>query len=124
MSVVDGDMQLDETGDIVIGNNGDFVSISGLDSLTQDLRNRILTPRGSYPEDSSWGLGIRQFFQLDDSPGNRDMIARLTAEELGRDERIDGPPQVNIVSFDPNGIRMQIRPTIDGEAFTFFAEAT
>ncbi len=88
------DIKLDERGQPVIGNDGDFALISGKKCFLQDLRNEILTEQAELfyedeDEDDSYGFGLLEFKNETYSEFLGLEIERRIKEKLKKREEID-----------------------------------
>ncbi|MCI8503676.1 MAG: DUF2634 domain-containing protein [Hungatella sp.] len=93
------DIKLDERGQPVIGNDGDFALISGKKCFLQDLRNEILTEQAELfyedeDEDDSYGFGLLEFKNETYSEFLGLEIERRIKEKLKKREEID-PASIN-----------------------------
>lgn len=93
------DIKLDERGQPVISNDGDFALISGKKCFLQDLRNEILTEQAELfyedeDEDDSYGFGLLEFKNETYSEFLGLEIERRIKEKLKKREEID-PASIN-----------------------------
>lgn len=97
--MADEDLQLDEFGDFVIGADGDAAVISGDDTLQQDIRHRLITTKGSHPEDPDYG-GDLPLWVHEESDRHRRQAMRVDLQlELAKEARI--LPQRTGVTITP-----------------------
>jgi len=93
LRLVDGDLVFDGTG---------FAGISGLDNLSQALMLRILTPYGSDPVNTAYGLDVSQAFTQGLSRRMvQNMIQLNLVRTLATDPRVDEVLDV-VFDDDPN----------------------
>lgn len=119
---IDRDILLDADGDLASGPDGDLATVAGDSCLAQDLGNRLVTPRGSLAEDRDYGFDLRQFLHSEIDDETRGMIAEMVAAELGRDERLDGPPVAAIATgTGAETIRASLKATVAGRPLNFTA---
>jgi hypothetical protein len=88
------DIKLDERGQPVISNDGDFALVSGEKCFLQDLRNEILTEQAELfyedeDEDDSYGFGLLEFKNETYSEFLGLEIERRIKEKLKKREEID-----------------------------------
>lgn len=93
------DIKLDERGQPVISNDGDFALVSGEKCFLQDLRNEILTEQAELfyedeDEDDSYGFGLLEFKNETYSEFLGLEIERRIKEKLKKREEID-PASIN-----------------------------
>jgi hypothetical protein len=86
--MADGDLQLDEYGDLVIGAGGEPALVEGMDTLVQDIRHRLMTVKGSLPADAEYGGDLPLYLHQEGRASNlRGMVSALS-EELKKETRI------------------------------------
>jgi len=56
------DIKLDDSGDLVIGTDGDLVLVTGIDAIAQDLKTRLLFFKGEWDLDTR--LGVPYFEEI------------------------------------------------------------
>lgn len=88
-----------------------FRMVSGRKALAQEIANRLISPRGSYLPDPSYGFDVRAF--LNESVSPREVFAiesGIEAEAL-KDERIEDADAT--VTFDEaaGSVRIDLRLT-------------
>jgi len=96
--MADDDLELDEYGDFVVGD-GDVTLVDDLDTLIQDIRHRLITPKGSLPADPDYGVGVQLYLHQTLHPLNRAALVNACQIELAKETRI--LPQRTRVSVLP-----------------------
>jgi hypothetical protein len=92
------------TGEGVIGPNGDFLSVTGLYCLAQDLRTRLITTQGELLLHPDFGLGRQRLI----GSGQGDPVAEAQLLQvriiqlLEADPRVDHVTDVQIVRVAPD----------------------
>lgn len=108
------DMAFD--GDLMPIPTGDAQIVEGKTCLLQDLRHRLMTPKGGLWYDPSYGIDIYQYMHLEDTPINQLSLQQELQDAVEADPRIEpGSVTVLIVEWDLEKIKVQVscRP-IDG----------
>jgi len=82
------DILFDEEGDLVVSATGDLETVSGLDCLKQDLRDRLETMPGDLYSHPGWGCRIRQLLGALSTPLNRALAVRYLRLALLDEPRI------------------------------------
>ena len=82
------DILFDEEGDLVVSSSGDLETVSDLDCLKQDLRNRLETMPGDLYSHPDWGCSIRTMLGALSSNLNRALAVRYLRLAVLDDPRI------------------------------------
>ena len=82
------DILFDEEGDLMVSPSGDLETISGLNCLKQDLRDRLETMPGDLYAHPDWGCNIRTMLGALSSPLNRALAVRYLRLAVLDDPRI------------------------------------
>ena len=84
------DWKLDEYGDIAVASpSGAALLVSGNACVMQDLSNRLMTVRGTLPEDRNYGGGLAAYTDVSGSQPRMDALANIAAVDLANDDRVD-----------------------------------
>ena len=75
-------LRLDENNNIIAGES--FLTLSGIEALTQDVRTRLKMFLGEYPFDTSKGVDYIGLFQNND----KKEIQNAIIAEIKKDERV------------------------------------
>ena len=84
-------LRLDENNNLVVGEN--FLTLSGIEALIQDVRTRLQMFLGEYPFDTSKGVDYISLFQKN----NKKEIENVIIAEIKKDKRVS---QVIIENLD------------------------
>ena len=82
------DILFDEEGDLMVSPSGDLETVSGLDCLKQDLRDRLETMPGDLYAHPDWGCNIRMLLGGLSTPLNRALAVRYLRLAVLDDPRI------------------------------------
>lgn len=96
--MADEDISLDEYGDWQLDAAGDVATASDDESLVQDIRHRLLTPKGGNPADAEYGAGVQLWLHRENTPGNRAALINNCQSELAKENRI--LPQRTIITIE------------------------
>lgn len=83
------DILLDEDGDFLISSAGDLEIVTELGCLKQDIKHRLETYPGDLLDDETYGVGLQQFINSEDSPINRLEITQLIKSKLADEPRVE-----------------------------------
>lgn len=83
------DIQLDAEGDFVIDSGGDLMIATELDCLIQDVKHRLITYPGDLFYDESYGVGVQEFTNSEDSEINRLHLTEKINLRLSDEPRIE-----------------------------------
>ena len=84
------DCTLDKSGDSGgAARGGDARLVSGNACVMQDLSNRLMTVRGTLPEDRNYGGGLAAYTDVSGSQPRMDALANIAAVDLANDDRVD-----------------------------------
>lgn len=75
-------LRLDENNNLVVGEN--FLTLSGIEALIQDVRTRLKMFLGEYPFDTSKGVDYVSLFQNND----KKEIQNAIIAEIKKDKRV------------------------------------
>lgn len=84
-------LRLDENNNLIVGEN--FLTLSGIEALIQDVRTRLKMFLGEYPFDTSNGVDYVGLFQNND----KKEIENAIIAEIKKDKRVS---QVIIENLD------------------------
>jgi hypothetical protein len=103
-------------GDLVFDTTGALALVSGSSALVQDLTVRVLTPLGSDPFDTGYGLDARSVFsQSADARATLDLVRLNLVRTLGTDSRVSEIKDVAVTSGDRRSWTAQVELiTTDG----------
>jgi phage baseplate assembly protein W len=104
-----------DDGDLVF-RHGDLVEVTGIENLVQALTTRILTPLGSDPFNTRYGLDVTSAFTEPNSPRTAKELLRLSlVGALGTDPRVS---DVHQITFDDDPERLAAGPEAVARART------
>jgi hypothetical protein len=83
------DIQLDDEGDIIIDSGGDLMLAVELDCLIQDVKNRLITYPGDLFTDETYGVGLQEFTNSEDTEINRLHVTQMITLKLSEEPRIE-----------------------------------
>ena len=90
MSLLYGtDIQLTDEGDFAIDSGGDVMLAIELDCLIQDVKNRLITYPGDLFTDETYGVGIQEFTNSEDTEINRLHLTQMIKLKLSEEPRIE-----------------------------------
>ncbi|MGE5550540.1 MAG: GPW/gp25 family protein [Bacteroidota bacterium] len=95
-------------GDFVVSPTGDLALISGLACLAQDLRHRLMTPKGSLWCHPEYGVDIYRHLQLPGTEVNRLDLLLSVREALEDDPRVDRA-EVEMLAWARERIQVRAR---------------
>ena len=75
-------LRLDENNNLIVGEN--FLTLSGIEALIQDVRTRLKMFLGEYPFDTSKGVDYVSLFQNND----KKEIENAILAEIKKDKRV------------------------------------
>ena len=111
------DIKFGEDGDLCISPSGDLETVSGLDVLKQDLRDRLETIPGDLYAHSGWGCQIRTLLGALSTPLNRALAVRYLRLAVLDDHRIRKETvQVLVREFNSEQKSFEIRFIPKGSA--------
>ena len=111
------DILFDEEGDLVVSSSGDLETVSGLDCLKQDLRNRLETMTGDLYAHPDWGCSIRTLLGALSNPLNRALAVRYLRLAVLDDPRIRKESvQVLVREFNSEQKTFEVRFTPKGNS--------
>ena len=97
-------------GDIELLPDGAYMPISGLDEAIQHVRMAVLTNRGSFRYDRSFGLDFDAFSpEADDPAAQLDMLVKEAAADVGGVE-------TEVLSYDAQTSTAQIKVSYRGSS--------
>lgn len=102
------DIMLDENGQPVVDENGDFKIVSGDDCWKQDLRLEALTGEGElfYEDadgDDAYGFGLVDFTHAENDEFTQTEIKQRVSGKLSKREYLDQMKTVQDITFE-NGV--------------------
>lgn len=101
-------LKLDSNNNLQVGSA--FITIGGVDSLVQDIRNRLSLVAGEYPFDITQGV---DYFTLL-SQNNKTNIKNAIINEIKKDNRVS-EVELEDMLLENNTLRLNIKiTTIDG----------
>lgn len=96
-------------GDLVVLPTGDAGLVSGEACLLQDIRHRLLTPRGSLWTHPEYGLDSYRFLKAEDSEMERLDLVQAIEAEVAKDPRVQpGSVRAAVRSWSLNGITVGV----------------
>ena len=111
------DILFDEDGDLMVSPSGDLETVSGLECLQQDLRDRLETIPGDMYAHPDWGCNIRTMLGALSNPLNRALAVRYLRLALQAESRIRKETvQVLVRKFDTEQKNFEIRFIPKGSA--------
>ena len=111
------DILFDEEGDLVVSTSGDLETVSGLDCLKQDLRDRLETIPGDLFAHPDWGCNIHTMLGALSSNLNRALAVRYLRLAILDDPRIRKETvQVIVREFNTEQKTFEIRFVPKGSA--------
>lgn len=95
---------------------------AGLDVFAQDLVHRLVTPRGSMPDDADYGLDSREDIGASFTAAEYAALPSKYAAELSQDDRVE-KVDVVITLFESETLSLSftVQPLV-GPAFQFTAD--
>lgn len=109
------DIGFDE--DFITLPTGDVETVDGRKCLLQDIRHRLITPRGDLWAHPEYGVRVYEFLQDEDTEINRLDLQQMIAGEIEQDPRVvPGSASVEVISWDRDRIRLRatFQPVDDG----------
>ena len=102
------DIKLDENGQPVVDENGDFDLVSGDDCWKQDIRLEGMTGEGElfYEDadgDDAYGFGMMDFVQAENDEFTQTEIKQRVNGKLAKREYLDQMKTIQKISFE-NGV--------------------
>lgn len=99
-----------QDGDLVI-EDGALLTVEGRPNLIQALTLRVLTPYGSDPCNTSYGLDVTQAFTEPNGPRMvKELIKLNLVRTLGTDPRVG---DIREVLFDDDPVYLERHPDVD-----------
>lgn len=107
--------------DLVVGQNGDYVELEGIDALRQAIFNRLITRPGTYVFVPEYGVGIESYLKRKQTPAIINELREAIRSNLLRDSRIDSVLQVvtEPIAGEINGLKIGISIRASGKALRF-----
>lgn len=84
-------------GDIVLDDDGNVVTVKGLENLKQALLHRLITFPGSLAHRPEYGVGIQEFQNSLNSLDNQRLLANRIVENFRREPRVKEVTSVQVV---------------------------
>ncbi len=110
------DIALDADGDFIVDTDGDLALVEGRDCLSQDIRHRVITPKGALWYAENYGVGLQQRLHSEDSSGERTEIEKITEEELTDEPRVDPfSIEAQVTEMTGDEIKLMLEATPQGE---------
>lgn len=117
MSDVMTDLAMND-GMLIADSTGDLMIFSDRDSIIQDIRNELTSFDGDVfdAEDGEYGYGLPEFINLEATEINQLELEQRIKSKLAANEYLDQEEtDVQIISWDMNGIRLEIPIQLQGE---------
>jgi hypothetical protein len=118
------DFKLTETGDLVIGPDGNFQMVYGDEEITQRILFRMKTVKGDYLLEPDTGCSLEQFRGEPNTEQTWTAIEQIVSSELSKENlvlTVDCVPitdnevliLVEYQSIEVDGLILQVKSTLD-----------
>jgi len=116
-SFLGADIALDANGDFIVDTDGDLALVEGRDCLGQDIRHRVITPKGALWYDEDYGVGLQQHLHSEDRSGSRTEIEKNIEEDLTKEPRVDPfSIEAQVTEMTADEIKLMLAATPQGES--------
>lgn len=114
------DILLDDNLQAVVAANGDMVYTTGVQTVIQDIKLRLLTPMGSLFYDCDFGSGGIEFIKDENTLSNRLALAAEVERQVNKEQRVVvGSARAEILSWDHKGVSISVNFNLIDEDHPF-----
>jgi len=105
-------------GDYAVGQDGDYILLSGLENLRQAVYRRLLTKPGEYKFVPEYGVGIQLWVKRKRTPAILKQLESAIRENLLREKRIERIVDIAIQNIE-GGVQINIAVKASGRFLRF-----
>ena len=105
-------------GDYSVGQNRDYVLLSGIPALRQAIIHRLITNPGEFKTRPTYGVGVRTFVKKPKTNTNIQLLKRKIEEQLLEEPRVEEVLDI-VVETIQDGIKIQVKIRAAGKELFF-----